>query len=129
PKAMYGLALPTKSRGRGSDVRNTLRCQVRRISWGPWGSAGSGVVRVASLSLLLAGHHLSRSCALGPNDRPAFFTELDQRDHAVFDAVCIFVQRRLLACIAGHRLQSVLARHERDIGHALLEGLEPWFHR
>ena len=71
-------------------------------------------------------------CRLGglrPNDRPALFAEFDQRDHAGGHARSVVDQRRLLAFVAGHGGERVLAGHERDIRHALLEGFEAVEHR
>ncbi len=107
---------------------------------GPWGSAGPGAVRVASScrrfrpatnSFLrriakrcvrgLAALRRTKMGGSGPDDCPAFFTELDQRNHAGFHTLGIINERWFLAFLAGHRLEGVLAGHERDVRHTLLE--------
>src|SRR5262245_58727617 len=74
---------------------------------------------------LRAGHLFRRTSLLGPDDGPALFAKLDQSDHARLYALNIVDERRFLAFLARHCLERILAGHERDVRHSLLEGLEP----
>src|SRR5262245_65739760 len=77
---------------------------------------------------LRAGHLFRRTSLLGSDDGPALFAELDQSDHARLYALNIVDERRFLAFLARHCLERILAGHERDVRHSLLEGLEPGLH-
>ena len=113
-------------RGVGCERPAASSCRPGRAKRGP-GPIATGLSR----DLAEYGSPLSRGRREGlrPDDGPAFFAELDQRHHAGGHARGVRNQRRLLAFLAGHGLERVLAGHEGDVRHALLERFEPVEHR